>query len=265
MNSLRAGEFRPRKLLEVVVPSFNEGDELRLAVNRLIEKLQNSAIEDFRIRVVVDGPDPQTISAANDITDERVLIEILPMNMGKGFAIRKGFLAAESDYIAFIDGDLDISPQAIVDGLFLLQRETNGLVGCAYGSKFHPDSQVKYPTMRRIFSATYRFAVRCLFGLSVDDTQTGIKVFRREAILDHLDKLNQNGFLFDIEIMARMSAGGWKCNAVPVCVDYNYSSTIKPKTVIQMMMQTVQLAIQLWRPDGSSGGNHNVRSSRFRD
>lgn len=258
MDSVRSNVNGPRRLLEIIVPSFNEGEELRVAVDRLIERLRDSSVEDFRIRVVVDGPNQRTISAAQDITDERVLIEVLPMNMGKGFAIRHGFRAAESGFIAFIDGDLDISPQAIIDGLMLLQRQVNNQVGCAYGSKFHPDSQVKYPMTRRVFSSIYRFMVQLLFGLSVDDTQTGVKVFRREAVIDHLDDLNQNGFLFDIEILARMSSAGWKCSAIPVIVDYNYSSTIKLKTVARMITQTIQLALQIRRPNGAFGPNHRV-------
>ena len=68
-------------------------------------------------------------------------------NKGKGYAVRRGMLAAKSEYVAFLDADLELPPY-LLEG-FLKEAEGIGRRRIGYdiviGSKMHPDSQVEYP------------------------------------------------------------------------------------------------------------------------
>src|SRR5690606_3319755 len=70
------------------------------------------------------------------------------------------------------------------------------------GSKLHPDSVVKYPLSRKIMSWCYRFIIKMLFDLSVNDTQVGLKIFRRPVAKRIFPKIVVKAFAFDVEVLA---------------------------------------------------------------
>jgi dolichol-phosphate mannosyltransferase len=225
----------------IVVPCFSEGEEARRSIDRLVQVLDDSHVENFEVVVVVDGPVSETVNALSTISDSRIRVLVLPQNQGKGAAIKTGLNVMSSEFVAYIDGDLDVSPIAIVKGYQVLSDNTKLDVGCAYGSKFHPESKVKYPLLRRNMSRAFSFTVKLLFGFQSEDTQTGVKIFRYRAIMDHLPKCQENGFLLDLEIFAHMVDEGWKLHPIPVELDYQYSSSVRVGDVVAMALGLILL------------------------
>lgn len=229
----------------VVLPAYKESLTIVQAVNRLIEILSASQLV-FQINVVLDGPDPAIVQALASVSDPRVFQFQLPKNLGKGAALRHGAEFGESRYIAFLDADLDIHPEAVITGFSNLESEPLGRIGVAYGCKLHPKSKVSYPFIRRVLSSQYRRLIRILFRMDIEDTQTGIKVFRTQALRDALTKSVENRFLFDIEIFKLLADNGWSATPIPVVLDYQFSSTIGAISVAQMVVQTIKLRIRMF-------------------
>jgi glycosyltransferase involved in cell wall biosynthesis len=229
----------------VVLPAYRESLTIVQAVNRLIEILSASQLV-FQINVVLDGPDPAIVQALASVSDPRVFQFQLPKNLGKGAALRHGAEFGESRYIAFLDADLDIHPEAVITGFSNLESEPLGRIGVAYGCKLHPKSKVSYPFIRRVLSSQYRRLIRILFRMDIEDTQTGIKVFRTQALRGALTKSVENRFLFDIEIFKLLADNGWSATPIPVVLDYQFSSTIGAISVAQMVMQTIKLRIRMF-------------------
>ena len=98
-------------------------------------------------------------------------------NLGKGYALKVGVLAARGRFVAFIDADLDLDPASLPIFLRTAERDQLDMV---IGSKRHPDSIVSYPRSRRIASWCYQQLNRMLFRLDIRDTQVGIRLFRSE-------------------------------------------------------------------------------------
>jgi len=70
------------------------------------------------------------------------------------------------------------------------------------GSKYHTESKVNYPFLRRIMSRGYAFLVKLLFKMPFRDTQSGIKVFKREILESVLPSMTRSkGYAFDVEIL----------------------------------------------------------------
>jgi glycosyltransferase involved in cell wall biosynthesis len=228
-----------------VLPAYKESLTIVQAVNRLIEILSASQLV-FQINVVLDGPDPAIVQALASVSDPRVFQFQLPKNLGKGAALRHGAEFGESRYIAFLDADLDIHPEAVITGFSNLESEPLGRIGVAYGCKLHPKSKVSYPFIRRVLSSQYRRLIRILFRMDIEDTQTGIKVFRTQALRGALTKSVENRFLFDIEIFKLLADNGWSATPIPVVLDYQFSSTIGAISVAQMVVQTIKLRIRMF-------------------
>ena len=77
----------------------------------------------------------------------------------------------------------------------------SGDVDIVLGSKRHHDSEVEYPIVRRLYSWGFQQLVRLLFDLDVRDTQTGIKVLRREVLEAVLPQMVEQRFAFDLELL----------------------------------------------------------------
>jgi glycosyltransferase involved in cell wall biosynthesis len=231
-------------MLEVIVPTYKKADSIVRCIQRIEDELTKSNIN-YQIHVILDGPDSDTSSALSALNHQNIRITVLSRNYGKGFAVRHGIAKSSGKFVGFIDADLDIHPVSLVHGVSVLQSANEQKLSCAYGSKFHRDSLVEYPKMRRAASWLYKVLVRVLFQLDVEDSQTGVKVFNGEIIRNSANYSSENGFLFDLEIFAIMSKLGFVFVSVPVELEYQYSSTIGLKAVFKMVFGTIVLALKL--------------------
>ena len=134
---------------------------------------------------------------------------------------------ASGDYVCFIDAGMDINPNGI--SMLLEHMEWYG-ADIIVGSKKHPVSKVNYPAVRRVYSWGYHTLVRLLFGLKLKDTQTGLKVMKREVLEKVLSRLAIKQFAFDIELLAVANHLGFeKIYEAPVYVTIDFSaSTFSP-------------------------------------
>ena len=247
-NNLSASETgatmsENQPFLDVIMPSYMKGSTIVQSVTRLRNVLSESSI-DFMIHVVVDGPDDLTEKALRSIADYRLRVSVFPENKGKGSALRFGVSQSVSKYIAFLDADLDIHPNSIIIGLNSLEKSDDKYLKCAYGSKFHSDSKVDYPSYRKFASTVYRLFVRALFRLDVEDSQTGLKIFDALAIQGVIDQSLEQRFLFDLEIFSLLAKKGYRFVPIPVVLDYQYTSTIGLSATTLMIRETVGLAIR---------------------
>ena len=231
-------------MLEVIIPTYKKADSIVRCIQRIEDELTKSNI-DYQIHVVLDGPDFDTSSALSALNHRNIRVTVLSKNYGKGYAVRHGIANSSGQFVGFIDADLDIHPVSLVHGVSVLQGVNEQNLSCAYGSKFHRDSVVEYPRIRRAASWLYKVLVRLLFQLDVEDSQTGVKVFKGEIIRNSANYSSENGFLFDLEIFAIMSKLGFVFGPVPVELEYQYSSTIGVKAIFKMVFGTIVLALKL--------------------
>jgi len=203
--------------LSVVMPLYNEGRHITLNVEQTLSALR--ILGPFEIILVNDGSSdnsPQEIArlAASHVG------EVVSLNLprsGKGEALRQGALMARGEYVVFLDSDLDIPPEQI---LFFVAIQRVKKADAVIGSKMHPDSTVDYPLIRRIYSLGYFVLVKLLFGLRVRDTQTGLKLVRRDLLLRALEKTESRGFTLDLELLVRLAQLGAVMVEAPVVVEY---------------------------------------------
>lgn len=205
-------------MLSVVMPAYNEEKLIYQSIMTTIEIL-SGFVTRFEIIVVNDGSKDRTKQEIERAMkkDSRVHIVTSLKNRGKGNAILAGVSQADGAYIAFVDADLELNPSQLEGYLEeMLTKELDVVIGC----KFHKDSELHYPLKRKIMSMGYYMMLLLLFHLNVKDTQTGLKVFRAEAIKPVAHLIRTQGFAYDIELLVAINRRGFKIGQMPVRVDY---------------------------------------------
>jgi glycosyltransferase involved in cell wall biosynthesis len=240
-----ASETSSRPLLTVVVPVYNGGPDIVDNVNAIRRAVADGLGEEIEVVVVSDGSIDDTaerLLAAR--TDARMRVIHYDRNLGKGYAVRAGALAAHGEWVALVDADLDLDPASIPDYLEVARRKE---LDFAIGSKRHPDSVVHYPRSRRVASWCYQQLNRLLFRLDVRDTQVGLKVFSRRVVDDVMPLLLVKRFAFDLELLAVAKALGYgRVRELPVRLEYRFTgSGVRSSAVLLALWDTLAIFYRL--------------------
>jgi glycosyltransferase involved in cell wall biosynthesis len=233
----RVGRSDASVELSVVVPCHNAGPALTTFLERLESQLQGLASNE--IIVVSDGSTDDTVRIAEAFDSEAVRVFHYLKRSGKGHALRVGLAQSRGTYVAFIDADGDIDPNAIGPFLALMKLYQPDIV---LGSKRHPLSDVRYPPLRRVMSWTYHKIARVLFRVNVRDTQTGLKLIRRDVLGLVLPRMLEKRFAFDLELLvvARM-LGFRRVFEGPVRIDHQFSSHVDPQAAFKILLDTAAI------------------------
>lgn len=220
--------------LTVVIPAHNEEQEIQEAIARL-----RFVMSEIRMTIIVvnDGSTDNTLQKLTSIADKDMKIISHFPNRGKGYALRVGLRLCDTPFVAYLDGDLDLDPSALVAGLRVLQGNPN--VNGAIGSKLHPDSVIVYSPIRRFISQGYRLFVKILFRVGVSDTQTGLKIFRSESLSQVLEDTHADGWAFDLELLALMSRKNFSITEIPVRLDHKFDTNLNLRGSIKAIKETL--------------------------
>jgi Glycosyl transferase family 2 len=216
--------------LTIVVPAFNESARLAEGIRRLDAAVADGAVDLDRTELILvdDGSTDETVAAATKVLapfpHHRVMS--LPVNRGKGAAVRTGVDAARGATIAYMDADMAIDPRAIP---LLLDRLIDHDI--AVGSRALPDSMVETTyVVRSLMGHVFNRLVTTGTGLALRDTQCGFKAFRAPVarLLFGLVKIER--FAFDVELLLIAHRLGLRIAEVPVQWKHVERSTVHPLT-----------------------------------
>lgn len=186
--------------ISVVIPAHNEGSIIYKMVLETARVLDELNLE-YELIIVDDGSTDDTPLAIEQVAKELSNVRTITLreNQGKGNALRRGFQESTKGLIVFLDADLDLHPSHVNTLLKEMERTGADIV---IGSKQHPDSKLNYPWHRKLYSKIYFLLVLILFRLPIKDTQTGIKVFRREVLAHSFPRLVCKRYTLDLELLA---------------------------------------------------------------
>ncbi len=231
--------------LTVVVPYFNPGDRVRETIDELVRTLSGTGAT-FEVIAVSDGSTDGSEMALADLPADLVRTVRLQHNHGKGEALRVGFTMGRGRFLGFIDGDGDLPPDQVATLAAIAHEADTPAPDVVLGSKRHPASQVVYPPLRRLYSWSWQQLVLALFGLHVRDTQTGLKLVRREVLADVLPRMLEKRFAFDLELLVVARRLGYhRFVEVPVRIRERFGSTVSPRAVAGMLVDLFAIFYRL--------------------
>ncbi len=227
------------RLLSIIMPFYNEGNVIVNNVQHVLDACEEMGLS-VEVVLVDDGSTDdgyQKLVQAYQ-HDSRVVIVRNETNFGKGWALKTGYEFSHGEFVLFLDSDLELSPWHLPQ---FFHRLFENRADAVIGSKLHPESVVNYPFLRRVLSLGYYGIIRVLFRLPVMDTQTGIKLFKREALEYALPRTLVKRFAFDIELLVVMISKGFRVVPAPIALHFNRQGigNIRLRTVWNIFFDTM--------------------------
>lgn len=224
--------------LSVVLPARNEARHLAANLRRVCAALGDPALE---VVLVDDGSTDATADAAERVAGEGLPVRVvrLAQNRGKGAALFRGFAESTGERVAFLDADLEIAPEEVRRLLAVMEASgADVVVGTKTGS------HSGFPFRRRVMSRAFRAAIAFLFGLDVSDTQTGVKLFRREVLERVAPRMSTSRFAFDIELLVAATRFGYRIAECPVTTAFareGRMGRMSPRHLLEMALDSARI------------------------
>lgn len=207
------------KKLSVIVPVYRAEKFIHKNLLKMEEKIAK-IFPNFEIIAVIDGFVDDSFKEAKKAESEHTKVMGYEKNQGKGYALKYGFEHSIGEHITFVDCDMDIDPEQLSN--FVPYLSNADLV---IGSKRHPFSLVEYPLIRTILSEGFSLYSRIMLGISLKDTQTGIKLIKREVLEVIMPLVIVKKYAFDLELCFLAQKHGFRFVEAPVHIDYQFNGT----------------------------------------
>ncbi len=196
------------KSFDVIVPVKNEESHVVELTTRIHEALSAAKIP-HTIIFVDDHSTDATVTILESLKkDYPVKIHTKVGKPGKAYSVFEGSEISESEYLAFIDGDLEYIPEALPEMYFKLVEENIGVV--VANRKTYQAGLA-----RRFGSRVNAFVFgKMLLGLNAD-VQSGLKAFRKE-ILQFVDMKAVKPWTVDMPLLVAAVDTGYKLSNVDI-------------------------------------------------
>lgn len=200
----------------VVIPTFNERENLPLIVERL-----QRALSGIHVLVVDDSSPDGTGDVADKLaaadTQGRIHVMHRVDKDGLGKAYLAGFRwGLDRDYEVIIEMDADGSHAP--EQLERLLHAVNTGADLAIGSRYVPGGRlVNWPRRREFLSRGANTYARLALGAKVHDITAGFRAYRRKVLETiGLDSVESAGYCFQIDLAWRTIQAGFDVREVPI-------------------------------------------------
>lgn len=200
------------KKISLIVPVYKAESFIRKNLEE-IKKSVSKTFPNYEIIAVIDGEVDNSKKEASKV--EGITVISYKENKGKGYALNYGFNHSSGDFVTFIDCDMDIHPDQLRN--FIPYMTTADLV---IGSKRHPFSKLHYPLLRRILSVGFRLYSWTILGVKLRDTQSGLKLIKREVLEVIMPLLLVKRYAMDIELCFLAQKHGFRTVEAPLHIDF---------------------------------------------
>jgi dolichol-phosphate mannosyltransferase len=251
----------------LILPTFNEAENLEAIVTAALPVLTRAAPEGHRILVVDDSSPDGTGEIADALAARHASVEVLHRaeREGLGPAYLAGFtraLAGGAGFVFEMDADFSHDPEDLARLLACARDEAD----IALGSRYVDGGGIEdWGLLRRCVSRGGSWYARRVLGLSVRDVTGGFKCFRRE-VLEAIDlpTVRSHGYAFQVELTYRAVCQGFRVQEVPIRFRdrLHGHSKMSPRIALEAMWLVPQLrgrrtkaaaALRSAEPDGEHG------------
>ena len=203
--------------IAIVIPTYNEKETLPSLIEKIFDKIR-PLIEELHVIIVDDSSPDGTADIARNLGDKFQKISVIqrPKKMGLGAAYKDGFTHVlqklESNLVVQMDADHSHDPselanmiEKIVDYDFIIaSRHVTGSSITGWGFS------------RKVTHSIAGAIAKVSANIDIEDCTSGFRMFKRSALEKiEFDKIEADGFAFQIEVLYQLKQKGFRGLEVP--------------------------------------------------
>jgi len=239
-----------RPTVSVVIPMFNEQENIGHALGFVVEALERQA-GDYEIIIVDDASSDDSPRIVRDAAarNSRIRLVTHEKNRKLGGTLRTGFAAATKELVFYTDADLAVDPDNLGRAIRAM-RLTRADVIAAYRFDRVPEGM-----RRTVYSIVYNTFIGLLFGWPFRDINFAFKLFRREVLESF--EIRAEGSLIDAELVIKAKNSGFVVQQIGVDYfprSFGQSHLASPAVVVRIFRELVSLYPEMRRPRPKRAG-----------
>jgi glycosyltransferase involved in cell wall biosynthesis len=203
-----AGEETPA--LSVVVPVYNEGENVVPTLRGIVEHTKTRPLE---VLVVHDFDEDTTVAVVQRLQPELPQLRLHKNTLGRGVlnAMKSGLRAARAQHVLITMGDGSDNP-ADIDPMYELARGGADVVA---GSRYmRGGRQLGGPLLKRTMSRTAGLSLHWLGGLPVHDATSNFRLYSKR-LLNQVTIESEGGFELGLELTVKAYRLGMRVAEIP--------------------------------------------------
>jgi len=236
------GGDRPSQRTLVIIPTYNERENLPLIVGRV-----HAARPDVHVLVVDDDSPDGTGQLADELAladPDRLHVMHRAGKGGLGAAYLAGFawgLGRGYSVLVEMDADGSHAPEE----LYRLLDAVDAGADLSIGSRYVPGGASRnWPRRRLVLSRTANTYARVLLGVMIHDITAGYRAYRASILRDmDIESTRSTGYAFQIEMTYRAMHAGGRIDEVPIAFTDRVRGTSKMSSRIVAEAMTL---VTLW-------------------
>ena len=234
----------PAPFFSVIVPAHNEEPIIAESIRAIRTELGRQD-KPFEILIVDDGSCDRTSDASTSALEQSGRVIRLNPNRGKAGAIAEGVTQAKGERILFTDADLSVTPdffKPMIDRL----DESDVVIG----SRHLPQSRFlrRQAWLRERCGEGFRLLVRAFLLPNISDFTCGLKAYRADAARHLFSGLVCRDWTFDVEILLRARAAGYRIAEFPVSWTNRPDSRVR---LVSAICRSFLSLVKLWKIYGA--------------
>ncbi len=248
---MKTGQEREAPLLSVVIPAYNEDDNIRRgALQKVADYLSNQEYASELI-VVDDGSEDSTADLVEEAARRWPFVSLLRSEHGgKARAVGAGVLAARGAYVIFTDMDQSTPIRFVEDVLRELQAGSEVVIGSRW---LKGAARLGEPPLRKVMGRAFALLVRTLLLPDIRDSQCGFKGFHLEVAQELFRNMmvfdmgvqGATGPMvtaFDVELLVLAKKRGYRIKEIPITWRHVATRRVSPfEDAYRMFRQVMQV------------------------
>jgi len=203
-----------KKLVDILLPVYNEEHILEKSVNTLRKFLQDNVTEfDWIISIGDNASIDNTLEVARELEKKFEDVRVFHLDKkGRGRMVKYAWQESEADILSYMDIDLSTDLKALPP---MIMAIIDGY-DVAIGSRQYKGAEVERSFRREAISRGYIWMLKLLLGFPFTDAQCGFKAASKQLVNDLFPRIEDDEWFFDTELLYMAYRNGYKVKELPV-------------------------------------------------